>query len=133
MAVKSLRSLLDQADTFIKKASGPATEPAETSVSALVSILTGADTEVTLTPEEPLSFEKSAEALNRLLASAEIEEFKKLAGFQKRAAAEGYTGEQIDEALMKLESEKIAKSLPLLATMGIVGVKSTTAQEPNHG
>ena len=125
MRVKSLQTLLDQADQFCK---GPALSKTasaqETEVSALASLLAGAETSVTINEDSVATkqseIDKIAESLNRVQTASEIDVVLQLSDFEKKARAEGFSDEQIGEAMSKIAAEKIAKNIPLLVAMGFV-------------
>lgn len=127
MRVKPLKELLAQADALC---GGPAmskeASAQESEVSALASLLASAETDVTVNYDSEAykqsEIDKIAESLNRVQTAAEIDVVLKLADFEKKAQAEGYTRDQIDEAFSKIAAEKIAKNIPLLAAMGFVGL-----------
>jgi hypothetical protein len=127
--LKPLKALLEQADELIRGSGAGLSKEASTpdQVSALAELLAGADTETTVEydPSETKQAEidKIAESLNRVQTAAELDMFFKLAHFEKRASEEGYSKEQVSEAMSKIAASKIAQSLPILAAMGFVGVK----------
>jgi hypothetical protein len=125
--VKSLKTLLDQADQFCKSPALSKTASAqETEVSALANLLVGAETSVTINydPEaaKQTEIDKIAESLNRVQTASEIDVVLQLADFEKKAGAEGFSRDQIKEALSKIAAVKIAKNIPLLVAMGFVPV-----------
>lgn len=125
MRVKPLKTLLAQADELCggtgmsKTASTP-----ESEVSALAALLAGAETDIAIDydPEaiKQTEIDKIAESLNRVQTASEIDMVLKLSNFEKKAEAEGFTKDQIKEALSKIAAEKIAKNIPLLIAMGFV-------------
>lgn len=139
-AVKPLSELLKQADEFTKVASpSVASRPAETApVDAMASLLLSATEPVELdkvASEQPAEaeFEKLAEAFCRLHVAAVLDDASRVAAFEKKAAAEGYTPEQIDEALSKVAAEKTVKNLPLLTALSAAigtGGKDVNALAP---
>ena len=136
---KPLKLLLDQADALIKSAQptsmSKSASTQDDEVSALVSTLAGADSEVIvehgdLAQEE---LDKIAESYNRLQAAAEIDELHKLAAFEKKAIAEGYTEDQISEAFSKVAASKLAKTLPALTAMGFLTSTADANSLPKKG
>ena len=135
---KPLKQLLDQADALIKSAQPTsAIKVASTQVdevSALASLLAGADTSVTLNSDTTVctdEMDKIAESINRLQAAAELEEILKLAVFEKKASDEGFTQDQIIEAISKIGAAKLKKNLPFLTTAGLfVGAEEDLNELP---
>jgi len=133
--VKPLQELLDQADALCKgTALSKVASAQESEVSALANLLVGAETDVKVDydPEafKQTEIDKIAESLNRVQTASEIDVVLKLADFEKKAQAEGYTQEQINEAFSKIAAEKIAKNIPLLAAMGFVGFTGEDKNSP---
>jgi len=127
MRVKPLKTLLEQADEFCRSSSMSKTASAEKSeASVLADILAGADANITIDYDseavKQAEIDKIAESLNRVQTASEIDVVLKLAEFEKKAEAEGFTSEQISEAMSKIAAEKIAKNVPLLVAMGFVPV-----------
>lgn len=69
-------------------------------------------------------FEKLAMAMNRVHAREQAAELVKAAAFAAKAASEGFTEFQIEEALSKHASKKVHKVLPMLAA--VEGYASST-------
>jgi hypothetical protein len=112
--MKPLKNLLDKADELIlgNGLSKEASSQTDDSVSALVTLLSGADTSLDVAPgDTSTDLEKLAKSLNRLHAFEEISELVKLDNFEVRALQEGFTSHQIDEAMSKIAANKIYKAL----------------------
>lgn len=125
---KPLPELLKQVDQILGiEKSAQAVQSDE--VFALADVLASAEglektagsQETAVTPE----FEKIAIALNRVVAAKQIMEFSKLAAFSKRAREEGYSDEQIDEALQKIASSHLKKNLGFLGAISAAGMGSS--------
>lgn len=116
--VKPLSELLAQADALTKVgASAVAGTPSvDSQVDAVVQALEGA------TQLPAGDYEKVAEAFNRQYVASEIELYQRFQQFEKRALAEGYSPEQVEEALSKVAAKKTIENLPLLVSMGLVKV-----------
>jgi len=118
---KPLRDLIMQADKYIgisKQASVMSDE-----VSSLANTLQFAseiETGLGLSQNDNanLEFEKVAKAINKIAAKAELEVMIQSEQFEKAAIAEGYTKEQVSEALSKVAAKKVHKHLGTLASLG---------------
>jgi hypothetical protein len=134
MRVKPLKTLLEQADAFCHGSDMSKTASAqESSVLALADLLSGASADVTIDYDseaiKQTEIDKIAESLNRVQTASEIDMVLKLADFEKKAEAEGFTKEQISEAMSKIAAEKIAQSIPLLVATGMIPL---TGKEENR-
>lgn len=109
--VRPLSELLAEADSLIKTASPrlPIGEALE-----LSSVLLSATDSIEVIPDADTSLEKVAEALNRLHVASLLDEFQKVDNFEKKAAENGFSPEQIGEALSKVAAEKTLRNLPFL-------------------
>jgi biopolymer transport protein ExbB/TolQ len=120
--VKPLKELLLQADEFLgmpKQAS--AVMPDE--VSSLADTLKFASSiENGFVPAESedinIDIEKTAKTLNKIAAQAELEVMIQCNAFEKAALADGYSREQINEALQKIAAKKVHKNLGVLVSIG---------------
>jgi biopolymer transport protein ExbB/TolQ len=119
---KPLKELLAQADQFMgnyKQASASISDE----VSSLADTLQfAASIEQKFSPAsnepEETEFEKVAKSINIAAAKAELETMIQSNRFEKAALAEGFSKEQIDEALQKVAAKKVHQNLGLLATIG---------------
>lgn len=118
--VKSLKQLLDAADSLIKESSAPASLSKEASdeVSDVVNTILHSDTLLTEPTDSDL--DRIVEAYNRSQAQSEIQEIEKLARFCELAEQNGYVDEQIQEAVVKIASSRMVKTVPALASLGFM-------------
>jgi hypothetical protein len=118
---KPLKDLMLQADKFMgmpKQAAAVSDE-----VSSLADTLKFAseieqsfsDTSASVDNAE---FEKVAKAINKIAAQAELDVMIQSEQFEKAALAEGYTTEQVSEALNKLAAKKVHKHLGTILAIG---------------
>ena len=63
-------------------------------------------------------FEKVAKAIDKIAAQAELEVMIQSEQFEKAALSEGYTKEQVSEALSKVAAKKVHKHLGTLVSIG---------------
>lgn len=122
MTLKPLKNLLAEADAFIgTSASAPLNEvKPHKEIEKIASLLGAANQPIDVDlPPVPSEMEKAAAALNILHAAAEIDMAKRVESFVKKAEKEGYTPEQIDEALGKIAAKRLKESLPILTALGV--------------
>ena len=130
--VKPLKDLLQQADRFLgntKVASAGASDE----VSSLANTLQFAtEIEKSLNLDGNNEADDAARAMNKIAAQAELEVLIQCDQFEKAALADGYTKEQVDEALQKIAAKKMHKNLGLLASVGGLapGEKDLNSQHP---
>ena len=135
MRVKPLKTLLEQADQFCQGTALSKTASAHESdgVSALADLLAGADTDIILVQDSNKlnqeEMDKIAESLNRIQTAAEIDVMLKLNEFEKKAQAQGFSQDQIDEAFSKIAAQKLAVSLPALVAMGLAPLSKPEADK----
>lgn len=89
-------------------------------VTNLATLLAGATESVDVAAEAGttgVEFEKAAMSLNRLNTACYLDAMTKVAGFEEKALAEGYSQAQIDEVLAKTAAKKTLDHLPLLVAM----------------
>ena len=110
--MKPLKELLQQADKFLGQ-----TKTASAVVSDEVSSLANSLQDASGVQAEN-EFEKTAKAMNKIAAQAELEVMVQCDQFEKAALADGYTKEQINEVLQKVAAKKLHKNLGLLAAVG---------------
>lgn len=123
--VKPLAELLKQADELIKIGSS-ATIPSNDSstVLSVADKLIGDDS----------SLDKVAEAICRLQVASVLETDIRVAGFEKKAREEGFSLEQIEEALSKVAAEKLHKNVASLVALGCSPLgedKNKRSEKPN--
>lgn len=133
--IRPLKELLEQADAMIKTSSAkPNTSVVKTAsdVSAVLSALENAPSAADTSPGDldQDQIDKLAMASCRLQLAKEIEVGNRYAEFEKKAKAEGFSNQQIDEVLSKMAADKVHQHLPLLVAMGIAGT-TDTASPPN--
>ncbi len=122
MTRKPLPELLKQIDSVLgieKKASSVVSDE----VFALADVLSSASQiEKSAGSSEFADFEKVAIALNRVVAANQINEMNKLSSFVKRAKAEGFSDEQVEEAVQKVAASHFKKNIGLLGAIGGAGL-----------
>lgn len=128
--MKPLKELLQQADSYLgtTKVASPVVVSDE--VSSLANTLAfaerleqqfTADTDyASVSADEEL--EKVAKQINKIAAQAEIEVLATSEAFREKALGEGYTEDQIDEALSKIAAQRIKKNLGALTAIGVLPV-----------
>lgn len=134
MTRKPLPELLKQIDSVLgieKKASAVVSDE----VFALADVLSSAESiQGSTNSPEFADFEKVAIALNRVVAANQIREMQKLSSFTKKAKAEGYSEEQVEEAIQKVASTHLKKNIGLLSAIGAAGLhtedKNTLEKRP---
>lgn len=118
MAVKPLATLLKEAEEFgqeygqTKTASSRAAA-ADSSVMDLANELLNADN----VEELDSTLEKTALAMNRANALAQIQTLQKLAQFRNKALSEGFSNEQVEEAVEKIAAKKLKENLKVLTAV----------------
>ena len=125
----SLKSLLDRADELIKGSSAvAATKEAQDvrprdQVDDVAEVLVSATAPVAMPAgsEGWTEIEKTAMALNVLNAASEVDMIKRMEKFAAAARAEGYSDDQICEAMTKISAGKVAENLGTLVAMGVEG------------
>jgi hypothetical protein len=127
MAVKPLKDLLKEVDRFSaslnKTASAAPSGPDD--ITAFAERLIGTESVVSGNS----GFEKMALAMNRAEALLQIETLQKIAKFEEYASKEGFSKEQIDEAVEKIAAKKTRDNLAVLMAVdgGIIpGVDKNT-------
>lgn len=90
-------------------------------VENLVALLSQASEEVLIPdaqgPSATVEIEKVALAYNRLQTASCLDAMMKVASFEEKAKAEGYTNEQIEEVLSKTSAKKTLENLPILVAI----------------
>jgi hypothetical protein len=127
MAIKPLDQLLKEADRFLVPDEGisksaSAAAYANDGVVDLAEKLLSAGALESVAADKQEEFEKVAEALNRAEARVEIDMLKKIAAFETKAQSQGYSQEQVNEAVNKIASQHLKKSLPILVGLEASGV-----------
>lgn len=128
MAIRSLQTLMDEADRLIASTRGDVVKVAAVAglddvvgvAQALINagaIESGNDSGVVKTASESSGFDKLALALNRSLAAVEIESMEKIAKFCGSAQNNGYTDQQITEAVQKIAAASVKKNLATLVAL----------------
>jgi hypothetical protein len=119
--VKPIKALLEAADALIGHSADAREKVASEShsdIDQLADRLLGATDAVDVSnkPAQPegsfTEVEKTAMALNRIQCASYLDAMSKVAAFEKKAKSEGYTQEQIDEALSKTAAKSKLLSLP---------------------
>lgn len=120
----SLASLLKTADELIGGGVTPAAE--QSSVSKLAAALEAVTEPVELAPNQPeqVDMDKLAEAVNILDTAAEIEVLKRMELFEEKAKGEGYSNDEIGEAIQKVAAARMKSTLPVLVALGFGNVES---------
>lgn len=91
----------------------------------LADALTGAEGAVEVSADtEVFDMDKVAESLNVIEAAAHIEILKKTELFEKRAKEEGYSDEQIRDALQKAAAAQTKKNLPIMVALGLADFRA---------
>lgn len=119
--VASLASLLKTADELIAGGSEKIAAKQESSIEKIAEALEAVSEPVEVrAPSQPetVDMDKLAEAINVLDTAAEIEMFKRMETFEEKAKSEGYTEEQIGEAMSKVAAARLKKSLPVMVALG---------------
>lgn len=121
MAVKPLKELLKEADTFsrslgLNKVASSQAAPDE--ISRLAEELLGAND---LAVHDD-GLEKTAMALNRAEALLQIQTLRKLATFRERALKDGHTEEQVNEAVEKIAAKKLHENLAILTAVDGIAI-----------
>jgi hypothetical protein len=125
--VKPLKDLLDEADRILGQTK-TAGQSVTDEVSSLADTLAFAseledqfvavETPVETAPDT--DFEKVAKVINKVAATVELEVMAKTAQFREAAETQGYTEEQVTEALSKIAAKKIRKNLTEIAALGMI-------------
>lgn len=118
MAVKPLKDLLKEADEFsqtlgLNKTASSNADTATDEVTNFAQTLISAEA-VSVKDE---GFEKTALAMNRAEALLQIQTLQKIAEFRQRAAKDGYSEEQINEAIDKIAAKKVKENLKILTAV----------------
>ena len=119
---KPLKDLLAQADKFMDLHKQASAAPSD-EVSSLANTLqfaSGLEEQFLPVTNDSVDadFEKVARVINMVAAKAELEVMIQSEQFEKAALAEGYTSEQVVEALQKVAAKKVHKHLATLAAIG---------------
>jgi tellurite resistance protein len=123
MKVKPLSQLLAEADRFIKpdrlaKTASQAA-PLHDEVTELADqLMTAEAVAAPAASEIDPGVEKLAMAMNRAEAALQVATLKKIAQFEQRALAEGFTQNQIDEVVENIAAKHLAETLPSIASNG---------------
>lgn len=126
MAVKPLKDLMAEADRILGQTKIASPLNISDEVSSLADTLSFATAiEEKFTPQDSLTaefdpeFEKVAKAVNKASALAEWEVLSNTDRFEEAAMAQGYTEEQIGEALSKIAAAKVKKNLDALVALSV--------------
>ena len=111
--VRPLSELLAAADSLTKTAAAPRSQMG--AALELSSVLLSANTSVDVIPDtDDVSYEKVAEALSRVYVASTLDAIHKVDAFEAKATENGFTPEQVGEALSKVAAEKTLRHLPFL-------------------
>lgn len=121
--VKPLQALLEEADRILgqTKTAAPAVADEVSSLADTLSFATQLEEQIVGGAHaEPtnIEFEKVAKVINKLAAQIELDVILKAEQFRTAAVAQGYTEEQVEEALSKVAAAKVKKNLSTLAAIG---------------
>lgn len=131
----SLKKLYETADSFLESAdrsslSKEASASKDDKLIKLAEELLSAEGGVEVAPNKvEFDMDKVAEALNIIDAAADIDSIIKAEAFEKRAKEEGYSDEQIADALNKVAAARVKKNLPIMIALGLGGF---TGEDKNN-
>lgn len=121
MAVKPLNDLLQQADKIlgVTKVASASKSDEVSSLADTLAFATGIESQYGLNGKDlgQQQFEKVAKAMNKIAAQEEIQTLMSIEAFTKTASDQGYTEEQIREALEKEAAKKVKKNLSTLIAL----------------
>lgn len=125
--VKPLKDLIAEADRFLgqTKTAAPAASDEVSLMADTLSFATQLEERIVgQVQTEPTNaeFEKVAKAINKLAARAELEVMAQTDQFRSAALNQGYTEEQVSEALSKIAAKKVKQNLSTLAALGSLPV-----------
>jgi len=136
---KPLKDLMAEADKFLGQTK-TASAPLSDEVSSLADTLSFASqieqqfagSSVTVLANS--EFEKVAKAINKVAARIELDVMFQSSQFEKAAMGQGYSREQVNEALSKIAAQKVHKHLSTLATIGGLapGKEDLNSLKPVH-